>query len=124
MTYAEVLNLELASRRVQLVADGDHLRVSAPSGELTEHDRRRIAESKPALLALARDRQARANRPRWTREDEAACRVRCKRCGQRITWGEVEYLFGEFKRQPKWVALNPDCTPHGCRNGDNGRSRQ
>ncbi len=114
MTYAEVLNLDLAYRRVQLVADGDQLRVSAPSGELTEHDRRRIAENKPALLALARDRQARANRPRWTAEDEAACSARCRGCRQAIAWGEVTYEFGSFERKPKWMALNPNSMPHEC----------
>jgi hypothetical protein len=43
---------DLKKRGVLLKADGDKLRVDAPTGELAEHDRAALAKFKPILLKL------------------------------------------------------------------------
>lgn len=50
----------------------------------------------------------------WSYAEELACRSRCRSCGQRFCWGEVEYVFGVFPWKPRWIKLNPDMTPHAC----------
>ena len=66
--------------------------------------------------------QAPTMKPRWTKDDEMKCGGVCKYCGGPISWGEVDEWIGEFKdhkpgkkRHGKFLPLDPDGMPHGCK---------
>ena len=64
----------LRERRIELVADGDRLHCTAPSGALTPDLAAQIREAKPELLALLADvtRKSGSGSPRTASERSAA----------------------------------------------------
>lgn len=49
---------DMKNRSVRLEIDGECLLVDAPAGELTENDKANLAEAKPRLLKLLRQRSS------------------------------------------------------------------
>ena len=75
MSAIELLQ-DLAGRAVQLEVAGDRLRVDAPSGVLTDADRRALADNKEELLGLLSE------------EDRLVAAVQVAR---RRAWGRSEW---------------------------------
>jgi TubC N-terminal docking domain len=96
---AHLLLADLRARGINVLAEGDTLRVSAPRGALSEADRAALAECKTEVLSLLR---------RPTSEDVAAALAWA-------AWGFWPAIVGEGGVEVKggraaWQAFSERCT--------------
>lgn len=89
--------------------EGDELIVTGP--RKTEPVAKLILASKRAVIEAIR---LLASAHSDTSDPDAQA---CKRCGRPIVWGEVVETLGKCDDPRRWIPLDPDLFPHGCRRG-------
>ncbi len=99
---------DLKARGVNLVADGEHLKVDAPAGVVTEADRTALVEFKPVLLGfLSRtpeEEALRESKARWS--GPGLIKIRDPFTGEWHEWPVAKCLPGvvaEANRRRKGV---------------------
>jgi TubC N-terminal docking domain len=118
VTIHSLLN-QLEYLDIRLRVEGGKLRFKAPTGAMTDEMKFTINERKPEIIEALT--VATPPVERWKLSDENGL-SKCKSCGGRIHWGEVESIQDSKTptgRKPgqgdrKWIPLDPDYVPHSC----------